>query len=60
MFGSKAHSRRLGHVKRGSRDWDRVMRAANTQAVDYTRQLTLEHGYRPFVIIVDAGRVIEL
>lgn len=42
MFGSEANSRKLGHTKRGSRGWDRVMRAAYTQAVDYTRQLPVE------------------
>lgn len=60
MFGSEARSRKLGHAKRGSRGWDRVMRAAYTQAVDYTRHLPVEHGYPPFVILVDVGHVIEL
>ena len=45
LFGSEANSRKLGQAKRGSRGWDRVMRAAYTQAVDYTRQLPVEHGY---------------
>ncbi|MHA6689310.1 class I SAM-dependent DNA methyltransferase [Devosia sp. A449] len=60
LYGSEASSRKLGHAKRGSRGWDRVMRAAYTQAVDYTRQLPVEHGYPPFVILVDVGHVIEL
>ncbi|WP_297579349.1 DNA methyltransferase [Devosia sp.] len=60
LFGSEASSRKLGHAKRGSRGWDRVMRAAYTQAVDYTRHLPVEHGYPPFVILVDVGHVIEL
>ncbi len=60
MFGSEANSRKLGHARRGSRGWDRVMRAAYTQAVDYTRHLPIEHGYPPFVILVDVGHVIEL
>lgn len=60
LFGSEAQSRKLGHAKRGSRGWDRVMRAAYTQAVDYTRQLPVEHGYPPFVVLVDVGHVIEL
>ncbi|QQR37637.1 hypothetical protein JI749_08550 [Devosia oryziradicis] len=60
LFGSEAQSRKLGHARRGSRGWDRVMRAAYTQAVDYTRHLPVEHGYPPFVILVDVGHVIEL
>ena len=60
MFGSEAQSRKLGHARRGSRGWDRVMRAAYLQAVDYTRHLPVEHGYPPFVILVDVGHVIEL
>ncbi|WP_207632980.1 class I SAM-dependent DNA methyltransferase [Devosia aurantiaca] len=60
LFGSEANSRRMGHARRGSRGWDRVMRAAYTQAVDYTRHLPIEHGYPPFVILVDVGHVIEL
>ncbi|ODT47766.1 DNA methyltransferase [Devosia sp. 63-57] len=60
MFGSEARSRKLGHAKRGSRGWDRVMRAAYLQAVDYTRHLPVEHGYPPFVILIDVGHVIEL
>jgi hypothetical protein len=60
LFGSEANSRKLGHAKRGSRGWDRVMRNAYLQAVDYTRHLPVEHGYPPFVILVDVGHVIEL
>lgn len=60
LFGSEASSRRLGQARRGSAGWDRVMRAAYTQAVDYTRHLPVEHGYPPFVILVDVGHVIEL
>lgn len=48
IFGSEARSRKLGHAKRGSRGWDRVMRAAYLQAVDYTRHLPVEHGYQSF------------
>ena len=60
MFGSEANSRKLGHARRGSPGWDRVMRSAYLQAVDYTRHLPVEHGYPPFVILVDVGHVIEL
>ncbi|MGV8830418.1 MAG: class I SAM-dependent DNA methyltransferase [Devosia sp.] len=60
MFGSEANSRKLGHAKRGSRGWDRVMRSAYLQAVDYTRHLPVEHGYPPIIVLVDVGHVIEL
>jgi hypothetical protein len=60
MFGSEANTVRLGHAKRGTRGWDRVMRSAYLQAVEYTRRLPVEHGYPPFVVLVDVGHVIEL
>lgn len=60
LFPEESRQKRLGHARRGSAGWDRVMRNAYHQAVDYTRQLPVEHGYPPFVIVVDVGNVIEL
>ncbi len=49
-----------GHAKRGTRHWDQIMKAARKQATDYARALPVEHGYPPFLLIVDVGNVIEI
>ncbi len=36
------------------------MMAAKEQAVGYARALPVDHGYRPFLLIVDVGHVIEV
>lgn len=43
-----------------SRQWDLLMRRAREQAEQYARALPVEHGWPPFLIVVDVGRVIEL
>lgn len=52
--------RKLGQAKRGTRGWDQVMLAARKQAEDYARALPVEHGYPPFLLVVDVGHVIEV
>jgi len=49
-----------GQAKRGTRQWDQVMLAARKQAEDYARALPVEHGYPPFLLVVDVGHVIEI
>ncbi|ACA21276.1 hypothetical protein M446_7058 (plasmid) [Methylobacterium sp. 4-46] len=49
-----------GHAKRGTRGWDQIMVAARKQAEDYARALPVEHGYPPFLLVVDVGNVIEV
>ena len=53
-------AQKLGHAKRGTRGWDKVMIAARRQAEDYARALPVDHGYPPFLLIVDVGNVIEV
>jgi hypothetical protein len=36
------------------------MLAARKQAEDYARALPVEHGYPPFLLVVDIGHVIEV
>ena len=36
------------------------MIAARRQAEDYSRALPVDHGYPPFLLIVDVGNVIEV
>ncbi|MFE8584500.1 class I SAM-dependent DNA methyltransferase [Sphingomonas sp. NCPPB 2930] len=43
-----------------SRQWDILMRRAREQAEQYARALPVDHGWPPFLIVVDVGRVIEL
>ena len=40
--------------------WDNIMMAAKEQAVGYARALPVDHGYPPFLLIVDVGHVIEV
>lgn len=53
-------TRKAGHAKQGTRAWDKVMAAARKQAEDYARALPVDHGYPPFLMIVDVGHVIEI
>ena len=50
---------KAGTATRGTGRWDRVMRAAKKQAEDYARALPKEHGWPPFILVVDVGHVIE-
>ncbi len=49
-----------GPAVRGARGWDRIMRAAKRQAEGYARALPEEHGWPPFVLVVDVGHVFEV
>ena len=51
---------KLGHAKRGTKSWDRVMIAAKKQAEDYARALPDDHSYPPFILVADIGNVIEV
>jgi hypothetical protein len=44
----------------GSAAWDRLMRQARNQAEGYAKALPEDHGWPPFLVIVDVGHVIEL
>lgn len=55
LFGGRS-----GHhpsPRRGG--WDRLMRQARAQAERYAKALPRDHGWPPFLIIVDVGHVIE-
>lgn len=39
--------------------WDRLMRQARAQAERYAKALPSDHGWPPFLVIVDVGHVIE-
>ncbi|MEI9419382.1 type IIL restriction-modification enzyme MmeI, partial [Mesorhizobium sp. Cs1321R2N1] len=60
LIPEEASHRKPGQAKRGTRGWDQVMLAARKQAEDYARALPVEHGYPPFLLVVDVGHVIEV
>lgn len=60
LIPEDATHRKPGQAKRGTRGWDQVMLAARKQAEDYARALPVEHGYPPFLLVVDVGHVIEI
>ena len=53
-------TQKSGQAKRGTKSWDKIMIAAKKQAEDYARALPVDHGYPPFLLIVDVGNVIEV
>ncbi len=59
LEGGKSGARASG-VHRDAPGWDQFMRAARNQAESYARALPPDHGWPPFLIIVDVGHVIEL
>ena len=51
---------KAGAARRGTYGWDKVMRAAKRQAENYARALPREHGWPPFILVVDIGHAIEV
>ena len=51
---------KAGMARRGTRGWDRAMRAAKQQAEGYARALPKEHGWPPFILTVDVGHTFEI
>lgn len=61
VLEAKQSAKRVGAAARGAgRGWDQVMLEARRQAENYARALPVDHGYPPFLIVVDVGHVIEL
>lgn len=60
LLPEDAAQHKSGQAKRGTRTWDKVMAAARNQAESYAKALPVEHGYPPFLMIVDVGHVIEV
>lgn len=51
---------RRGTAWRGTRGWDSAMLNARRQAEDYAKALPGDHGWPPFLAVIDVGHVIEL
>jgi hypothetical protein len=63
LFGgpsAAAAKARKGTAVRGTRGWDAAMIAARGQAERYAKELPVEEGWPPFLVVVDVGHVIEL
>ncbi|HBS32590.1 MAG TPA: SAM-dependent methyltransferase, partial [Parvularcula sp.] len=60
FFGEDHGKVKGGTAKRGTRGWDLAMLNARAQAEDYAKALPREHGWPPFIVIVDVGHCIEL
>lgn len=60
FFGEDHGKLKAGTAKRGTRGWDVAMLNARAQAEDYAKALPKEHGWPPFIVIVDVGHCIEL
>ncbi len=60
LLGEDFGQVRSGAAMRGTRGWDQVMINARRQAESYARALPVEHGYPPFLLVVDVGHVIEV
>src|SRR5690606_26067623 len=57
-LGGARLKQRMGTAKRGTPVWSIAMRRAMSQAQRYARMLPPEHGWPPFLIVVDVGYCI--
>lgn len=57
---ARPRKRSKGVGQRGTKAWDDAMLAARGQAEQYAKALPAEHGWPPFLVVVDVGHVIEL
>ncbi|WP_353199962.1 DNA methyltransferase [Sandarakinorhabdus sp.] len=61
LFGQTASTRmKRGTARRGTPGWARAMVQAKGQAERYARALPSDHGWPPFLLVVDVGHCIEV
>jgi hypothetical protein len=60
LFGGFETGTRKGAAVRGTKNWTAAMQRARGQAEGYAKALPVEHGWPPFLIIVDIGHCFEL
>lgn len=61
LFGEEDAGRsKTGTARVGTIGWDLAMERARRQAEGYAKALPKEHGWPPFLVIVDVGHCIEL
>jgi len=60
LWGGAQAEARKGTAVRGTKHWTVAMQRARGQAERYAKALPVEHGWPPFLIIVDVGHCFEL
>jgi hypothetical protein len=61
LFGQTASARvKRGTARRGTPGWARAMVQAKGQAERYAKALPTDHGWPPFLLVVDVGHCIEV
>ena len=61
LFGQTASTRmKRGTARRGTPGWAKAMLQAKGQAERYAKALPVEHGWPPFLLVVDVGYCIEV
>jgi hypothetical protein len=60
LFGAVDTQTRKGAAVRGTKNWSIAMQRARGQAERYAKALPVDHGWPPFLIIVDVGHCFEL
>jgi hypothetical protein len=60
LFGGTETQTRKGTAVRGTPNWTAAMQRARGQAERYAKALPIDHGWPPFLIIVDVGHCFEL
>jgi hypothetical protein len=61
LFGQTATVRmKRGTARRGTPGWAKAMLQAKGQAERYAKALPVEHGWPPFLLVVDVGYCIEV
>jgi hypothetical protein len=60
LFGGSDIQTRKGAAVRGTKNWSIAMQGARGQAERYAKALPIDHGWPPFLIIVDVGHCFEL
>ncbi len=56
----KGASKEVSLAAEPSGKWDVLMRNAHAQARQYAQSLPTDHGWPPFILVCDVGRVIEV
>ncbi|MDH3662769.1 MAG: hypothetical protein OEU92_22530 [Alphaproteobacteria bacterium] len=60
LFGGEDRTARRGTAVRGTKTWTAAMQRARGQAERYAKALPVDHGWPPFLIVVDVGHCFEL
>ncbi len=60
LFGGAQAKAPRGTAVRGTKNWTVAMQRARGQAERYAKALPIEHGWPPFLVIVDVGHCFEL